>query len=165
MSSAGEEDQNLRSTEEEQVDNSMEATTEAETNEAAETGQEQQETPQSASEEAPTMSPEHTLLLQVLRRAKRQQDLIIEVQKSLKALAVVEKSIGKTTEQIKQLQSAVKETQKQIVQAQRQIAAVERAQTKGFQKMAKQRGGVLPTTGAKVAAAARKKKNKSKKKQ
>ncbi len=29
----------------------------------------------------PTMSPEQALLLQVLRRAKRQQDLVIEVQK------------------------------------------------------------------------------------
>src|SRR5579884_4017369 len=54
----------------------------------------------------PTMSQEQVLLLQLLRRAKRQQDLIIEIQKMLKALDGMEKSVHKTIDQIKQIQFA-----------------------------------------------------------
>jgi predicted nucleic acid-binding Zn-ribbon protein len=92
------------------------------------------------------------LLLQVLRRAKRQQELIIEVQKNLKSLTNIQKSIEKTKEQVKLLQSAVKDFQKQIIQIQRQIAAVERAQEKGFEKLGTQkRGGALLSVKGKVA--------------
>ncbi|HEX7032567.1 MAG TPA: hypothetical protein VF172_06165 [Nitrososphaera sp.] len=101
--------------------------------------EEEQQQADEAATSQPTMSPEHTLLLQLLRRAKRQQDLITQVQKSLKMMAGIEKSIGKATDQVKQLQSAARETQKQIAQIQRQVAALERAQAKGFQKIAKQK--------------------------
>lgn len=87
---------------------------------------------QDAASQQPAMSPEHMLLLQVLRRAKRQQDLIMQVQKSLKTLSNVEKQVARTTDQVRQLQSAAKETQRQIMQTQKQIAAVE----KRIQKMA-----------------------------
>ncbi len=98
---------------------------------------------------APTMSPEQVLLLQLLRRAKRQQELVIEVQKNLKSLTTIQKSIEKTTEQVKQLRSGVKDSQKQILQLQRQISAVERAQEKGFAKLRTQKQGraVMPVKG------------------
>ncbi len=47
-----------------------------------------------------TMSPEQVLLLQLLRRAKRQQELVIEVQKNLKPLATIQKRIDKMAEQV-----------------------------------------------------------------
>jgi predicted nucleic acid-binding Zn-ribbon protein len=99
------------------------------------------------------MSPEQVLLLQVLRRAKRQQDLIIEVQKNLKSLTNIQKGIEKTTEQVKQLQSVVKDSQKQTIQIQRQISAVKRAQEKEFAKLRtqKQRGGALISVKGKAA--------------
>jgi predicted nucleic acid-binding Zn-ribbon protein len=98
------------------------------------------------------MSPEQVLLLQVLRRAKRQQDLIIEVQKNLKSLTTVQKGIEKTTEQIKQLQSVVRGSQKQIIQIQRQISSLERAQEKEFAKLRTQkRGGALIQVKGKAA--------------
>jgi hypothetical protein len=103
----------------------------------------------------PTMSPEQVLLLQVLRRAKRQQDLIIEIQKNLKSLTNIQKGIEKTTEQVKQLQSAFKDSQKQTMQIQRQIAGVERAQEKGFEKLRTQKrgggGGALISIKGKAA--------------
>jgi hypothetical protein len=100
----------------------------------------------------PTMSPEHVLLLQVLRRAKRQQDLIIEVQKNLRLLTNIQKDIERTKEQMKQLQSAAKDSQKQIIKIQRQVATVERAQEKGFEKLGRQkRGGALLSVKGKVA--------------
>ena len=58
------------------------------------------------------MSPEQVLLLQVLRRAKRQHDLTIEVQKNLKSLMNIQKGIQKTAEQVKQLHSILKDSQK-----------------------------------------------------
>lgn len=70
---------------------------------------------------APTMSPEQVLLLQLLRRAKRQQDLVIEVQKNLKSLINIQKGIEKTADQLKQIQSVVKDSQKQIIHVERQI--------------------------------------------
>jgi hypothetical protein len=79
--------------------------------------------------------------LQVLRRAKRQQELIIEIQKNLKSLTNIQKGIEKTIEQVKQLQSVVKGSQKQIIQIQRQISAVERAQEKEFAKLRTQKRG------------------------
>jgi hypothetical protein len=101
---------------------------------------------------APTMSPEHVLLLQLLRRAKRQQDLVIEVQKNLKSLINIQKGIEKTTEQLKHLQSVVKDSQKQITQVQRQISTVERAQEKEFAKLRTQkRGRVVISTKGKTA--------------
>lgn len=98
---------------------------------------------------ASTMSPEQVLLLQLLRRAKRQQELVIEVQKNLKSLTTIQKGIEKTSEQVKQLQSVVKESQKQILQLQRKISAVERAQEKGFAKLRTQKQGraVMPMKG------------------
>lgn len=81
----------------------------------------------------PKMSQEQVLLLQLLRRAKRQQDLIMEVQKGLKALAGIERSVDKTIDQVKQIQLAIKDTQRQIVQLQRQLNTIGRAQEKGFQ--------------------------------
>jgi predicted nucleic acid-binding Zn-ribbon protein len=101
------------------------------------------------------------LLLQVLRRAKRQQDLIIEVQKNLKSLTNIQKGIEKTTEQVKQLQSVVKDSQKQIIQIQRQISAVKRAQEKEFAKLRtqKQRGG-----GASISVKSKAAKNRGKRK-
>jgi hypothetical protein len=102
---------------------------------------------------APTMSPEQVLLLQVLRRAKRQQELVADVQKSLKSLTTIQKGIEKTTELVKQLQSVVKDSQKQITQLQRQISAVERAQEKEFIKLRTQkRGGaaLIPDRGKAV---------------
>ncbi len=113
-----------------------------------------------------TMSPEHTLLLQVLRRAKRQQDLITQIQKSLKTLASIEKSIGKATEQVRLLQSAIRDSQRQITQIQHQVAALEKAQAKGFQKIAKQKR-VAGGGGMKRASSAttkRKKRGMSKRK-
>jgi hypothetical protein len=107
----------------------------------------------------PTMSPEQVLLLQVLRRAKRQQDLIIEVQKNLKSLTNIQKGIEKTTDQVKQLQSVVKDSQKQIIQIQRQISAVERVQEKEFAKLRMQKRG-----GALIPAKGRAAKNKGKRK-
>jgi hypothetical protein len=111
-----------------------------------------------------TMTKEEILLLQVLRRAKRQQELITEVQRSLRTLTNIDKSIEKTTAQVKQLQSTMKDTQKQIVQIQRQIATVERAQEKGFQKMTSRQKAGPSSTKAKVSAR-KNKKNKSKKRQ
>jgi hypothetical protein len=98
---------------------------------------------------APTMSPEQVLLLQLLRRAKRQQDLIIEVQKNLKSLINIQKGIEKTAEQLKQIQLVVKDSQKQIIHVERQISAVERAQEKEFAKLRnqKQRAAVIPLKG------------------
>src|SRR5919106_762096 len=61
---------------------------------------------------APTMSPEQVLLLQVLRRAKRQQDLIIEVQKNLKSLTNIQKGIERTIERAKEKEFAKLRTQK-----------------------------------------------------
>jgi hypothetical protein len=105
----------------------------------------------------PTMSPEHVLLLQVLRRAKRQQDLIIEMQKNLKSLTNIQKGIEKTTEQMKQLQSAAKDSQKQTIQIQHQIAAVKRTQEKEFEKLRIQkRGGAKLSVRGKVAKNRRK---------
>ena len=101
----------------------------------------------------PTMSPEQVLLLQVLRRAKRQQDLVIEVQKNLKSLTNIQKGIEKTTEQVKQLQSIVKDSQKHIIHIQRQISAIERTQEKEFAKLRTQkRGGaaLIPDRGKAV---------------
>ena len=123
-------------------------------NDAAQTlqkvGQQQQQL-------VPTMSPEQVLLLQVLRRAKRQQDLIIEIQKNLKSLTNIQKGIEKTTEQMKQLQSAVKDSQKQTIQIQRQIAAVKRTQEKEFEKLRIQkRGGAILSVRGKVAKNRRK---------
>ena len=108
-------------------------------------------------QQVPTMSPEQVLLLQVLRRAKRQQDLIIEVQKNLKSLANIQKDIERTKEQVKQLLSAFKDSQKQIIQVQRQIVAVERTQEKGFEKLQMQkRGGAIISVKGKVAKNRRK---------
>jgi predicted nucleic acid-binding Zn-ribbon protein len=93
----------------------------------------------------------------VLRRAKRQQDLIIEIQKNLKSLTNIQKGIEKTTEQMKQLQSAVKDSQKQTIQIQRQIAAVKRTQEKEFEKLRIQkRGGAKLSVRGKVAKNRRK---------
>jgi hypothetical protein len=108
-------------------------------------------------QQVPTMSPEQVLLLQVLRRAKRQQDLIIEVQKNLKSLANIQKDIERTKEQVKQLLSAFKDSQKQIIQVQRQIVAVERTQEKGFEKLQMQkRAGAIISVKGKVAKNRRK---------
>jgi hypothetical protein len=108
-------------------------------------------------QQVPTMSPEQVLLLQVLRRAKRQQDLIIEVQKNLKSLANIQKDIERTKEQVKQLLSTFKDSQKQIIQVQRQIVAVERTQEKGFEKLQMQkRGGAIISVKGKVAKNRRK---------
>jgi len=108
---------------------------------------------------APTMSPEQVLLLQLLRRAKRQQELVIEVQKNLKSLNTIQKGMGKTTEQVKQLQSVVKDSQKQIIQLQRQISAIERAQRKEFAKLRTQkRGGTSISVSGKVAKNRKRKK-------
>ena len=108
-------------------------------------------------QQVPTMSPEQVLLLQVLRRAKRQQDLIIEVQKNLKSLANIQKDIERTKEQGKQLLSAFKDSQKQIIQVQRQIVAVQRIQEKGFEKLQMQkRGGAIISVKGKVAKNRRK---------
>jgi hypothetical protein len=108
-------------------------------------------------QQVPTMSPEQVLLLQVLRRAKRQQDLIIEVQKNLKSLANIQKDIERTKEQVKQLLSAFKDSQKQIIQVQRQIVAVQRIQEKGFEKLQMQkRGGAIISVKGKVAKSRRK---------
>jgi len=114
-------------------------------------------------EQKPFMSPEHALLLQVLRRAKRQQDLIIQVQKSLKLLANIEKSTDKTALQINKLQSAVKDSQKQIVNIQRQIGAVERVQERNYQRLAKQQEKPKSGAVARAKANARHKKTRSKK--
>jgi hypothetical protein len=81
----------------------------------------------------PTMSPEQVLLLQVLRRAKRQQDLVIEVQKDLKSLTNIQKGLWKTTEQVKLLQLVVKDSQKHIIHVQRLMSALERTQEKNLQ--------------------------------
>jgi hypothetical protein len=107
------------------------------------------------------MSKEEVLLLQVLRRAKRQQELIAEVQRSLRALTSIDKGIEKTAAQVKQLQSTIKDTQKQMTQLQRQVVAVERAQTKGFQKMTMRQKAGPASRKAKVAAG-KNKRNKSK---
>ncbi|HEX2107138.1 MAG TPA: hypothetical protein VHF28_05345 [Nitrososphaera sp.] len=82
-----------------------------------------------------TMSPEQILLLQLLRRAKRQQELVIEVQKSLKPLTIIQKSIEKIGEQVRQLQSNIKDSQKEIARIQRRIESAERAQEKQFEKL------------------------------
>jgi hypothetical protein len=107
-------------------------------------------------QQVPTMSPEQVLLLQVLRRAKRQQDLIIEVQKNLKSLANIQKDIERTKEQVKQLLSAFKDSQKQIILVQRQIVAMERAQGKGFEKLQMQKRAALISVKGKVAKNRRK---------
>ena len=108
-------------------------------------------------QQVPTMSPEQVLLLQVLRRAKRQQDLIIEVQKNLKSLTNIQKDIERTKEQVKQLLSAFKDSQKQIIQVQRQIVAVQRIQEKGFEKLQMQkRGEAIISVKGKVAKNRRK---------
>ena len=108
-----------------------------------------------------TMSKEEVLLLQVLRRAKRQQELIAEVQRSLRALTSIDKGIEKTAAQVKQLQSTIKDTQKQMTQLRRQVVAVERAQTKGFQKMTiSQKAG--PSSRKAKVATGKNKRNKSK---
>ena len=113
-------------------------------------------------EQQPTMSPEQTLLLQVLRRAKRQQDLIVQVQKNLKVLSNIEKSMGKTVDQIKQLQSAVKKTQKQVIQVQRQIAIIERIQERNYQRLANERKRSATSKRSKASARGRKIKSKGK---
>ncbi|AFU57917.1 hypothetical protein Ngar_c09750 [Candidatus Nitrososphaera gargensis Ga9.2] len=128
---------------------------------------EQQQEAAAAATTTTTMSPEHTLLLQVLRRAKRQQDLITQIQKSLKTLASIEKSIGKATEQVRLLQSAIRDSQRQITQIQHQVAALEKAQAKGFQKIAKQKRVAVGGGGMKRASSAttkRKKRGMSKRK-
>jgi hypothetical protein len=123
----------------------------------------QQQQQQQEQQLVPTMSPEHVLLLQVLRRAKRQQDLIIEVQKNLRLLTNIQKDIERTKEQMKQLQSAAKDSQKQIIKIQSQVAAVERAQEKGFEKLGRQkRRGALLSVKGKVANNRRKGKKKLK---
>ncbi len=91
---------------------------------------------------ASTMSPEQVLLLQLLRRAKRHQELVIEVQKNLKSLTTIQKEIEKIGQQVKQLQSIVKDSQRQIIRTQRQIESVERAQEKGFEKLRTQKRAV-----------------------
>lgn len=107
----------------------------------------------------PTMSPEHVLLLQVLRRAKRQQDLIIEVQRNLKLLTYIQKENEKTREQIKQLQSAVKDSQKQFMQIERQLSVIRRGQEKGFEKLRTRKiGAVLLSNKGKVAEGRRRQK-------
>jgi hypothetical protein len=135
-------------------------TEEAVADESKQADQEQIMEPDAAAQQqqqVPTMSPEQVLLLQVLRRAKRQQDLIIEVQKNLKSLTNIQKDIERTKEQVKQLHSAVKDSQKQIIQVQRQIVAVERAQEKGFEKLQIQkRGGAIISVKGKVAKNRRK---------
>jgi predicted nucleic acid-binding Zn-ribbon protein len=85
----------------------------------------------------------------LLRRAKRQQDLVIEVQKNLKSLTNIQKGIEKTAEQLRHLQSVVKDSQKQIIQVQRQVSTVERAQGKEFAKLRTQKRGkvVISTRG------------------
>jgi len=93
---------------------------------------------QELGEQPQTMSPEEILLLQVLKRAKRNQNLITEIQKSLKVLTTMERDIGKTRGQVKQMQSAIKDTQKQIKQINRQIETVERKQERNYQRLADQ---------------------------
>jgi predicted nucleic acid-binding Zn-ribbon protein len=107
------------------------------------------------------MSPEQVLLLQVLRRAKPQQDLVIKVQKNLESLTNIQKNIEKIIEQVKHLQSVIKGSQKQIIQIQRKISAVERSQEKEFAKLRTQiRGG----RGALLSVKERVAKNKRKRK-
>ncbi len=107
----------------------------------------------------PTMSPEHVLILQVLRRAKRQQDLIIEVQKNLKLLTYIHKEIEKTREQVKQIQSAVKDSQKQFTQIERQVSVIRRGQEMGFKKLGTRKiGAALLANRGKVAESRRKQK-------
>jgi hypothetical protein len=132
-------------------------TEEAVADESERADREQMMEPGAAQQQVPTMSPEQVLLLQVLRRAKRQQELIIEVQKNLKSLRNIQKDIERTKEQVKQLHSAVKDSQKQIIQVQRQIVAVERAQGKGFENLQVQkRGGAILSVKGKVAKNRRK---------
>ena len=133
-------------------------TEEAVADESKQADQEQILEPDTAQQQqVPTMSPEQVLLLQVLRRAKRQQELIIEVQKNLKSLTSIQKDIERTKEQVKQLQSAVKDSQKQIMQVQRQIVVVQRTQEKGFEKLQMQkRGGAIISVKGKVAKNRRK---------
>jgi predicted nucleic acid-binding Zn-ribbon protein len=96
----------------------------------------------------------------VLRRAKRQQDLIVQVQKSLKVLVNLDKSVGKTMAEIKQLQSAVKDTQKQIVQIERQIATIKKAQERNYLRLAKEKKRSVASKRAKASARGRKIKSK-----
>jgi hypothetical protein len=134
-------------------------TEEAVADESKQADQEQIMEPDAAAQQqqqVPTMSPEQVLLLQVLRRAKRQQDLIIEVQKNLKSLTNIQKDIERTKEQVKQLHSAVRDSQRQIIQVQRQIVAVERAQEKGFEKLQIQKRGAIISVKGKVAKNRRK---------
>lgn len=107
------------------------------------------------------------MILQVLRRAKRQQDLIREIQKNLKVLSSIEKSIGKTTDQIKQLQVAVKNTQKEITQIQMQIVDVEQSQEKRFRRIdqLKQRARAPAISKAKVPTGNERKSSKSNRRQ
>ena len=91
---------------------------------------------------ASTMSPEQVLLLQLLRRAKRQQELVIEVQKNLKSLTTIQKEVEKIGQQVKQMQSIAKDSQRQIIRTQRQIESVDRAQEKGFEKLRTQKRAV-----------------------
>jgi hypothetical protein len=114
---------------------------------------------QEQQQSVPTMSPEQVLLLQVLRRAKRQQDLIIEVQRNLKLLTYVQKEIEKTREQVKQLQSAAKDYQKQFLQIERQLLVIQRGQNKGFEKLRTRKiGAELPSNRGKVAKSRRRQK-------
>ena len=101
----------------------------------------------------PTLYSKQILLLQALRRAKRQQDLVIEVQKYLKSLTSIQKGLEKTIEQSMQLRSIVKDSQKHIIHIQRQISAVERAQEEEFAKLRTQRRGgaaLIPVRGKAV---------------
>jgi chromosome segregation ATPase len=107
----------------------------------------------------PTMSHEQVLLLQVLRRAKRQQELIIEVQRNLKLLTYIQKEMEKTREQVKQLQSAVKDSQKQFMQIERQLSVIRRGQEKGFEKLRTRKiGAALLSNTGKVAEGRRRQK-------
>ncbi len=107
-----------------------------------------------------TMSPEQVLLLQLLRRAKRQQELVIEVQKSLKPLTIIQKSIEKIGEQVKQLQSNVRDSQKEITRIQRQIESAGRAQEKQFEKLRIQKRAAAASIQVKGKASKNTKKRK-----
>ena len=117
---------------------------------------------QEQQQSVPTMSPEQVLLLQVLRRAKRQQDLIIEVQRNLKLLTYIQKEIEKTREQVKQLQSAVKDSQKLHMQIERQLSVIQRGQQKGFEKLRTRKIEAELLSNRGKVAKSRRRQNKSK---
>lgn len=114
---------------------------------------------QEEQQSVPSMSPEQVLLLQVLRRAKRQQELIIEVQRNLKLLTYIQKEIEKIREQVKPLQSAIKDSQKQFMQIERQLSVIRRGQEKGFEKLRTRKiGAALLSNRGKVAGSGRRQK-------